>query len=90
MTCFVDWFNGSARMDGILRAAQAHFFLVTIHLFEDGNGRVARVLTDMALAQDEKCGRRFYSISTQILAARSAYYDVLEITQKGQGDITGS
>ncbi len=88
MTRFVDWFNGSAHIDGIVRAAQAHFFLVTIHPFEDGNGRIARVLTDMALAQDEKYGRRFYSISTQILAERSAYYDVLEITQKGQGDIT--
>jgi Fic family protein len=88
MTRFVDWFNGSTDMDGIVRAAQSHLFLVTIHPFEDGNGRVARALTDMALAQDEKCGRRFYSISSQILAERSAYYKVLETTQKSQGDIT--
>ena len=88
MTRFVDWFNRSTGMDGIIRAAQAHLFIVTIHPFEDGNGRVARALTDMALAQDEKSGRRFYSISSQILAERSAYYKVLETTQKSQGDIT--
>jgi len=83
------WERGSKKIEGLLRAAIAHFRFVTIHPFEDGNGRIARALTDMALAQDEKLGSRFYSLSTRIMAERDEYYRVLEICQKGDGDITG-
>jgi Fic family protein len=75
-------------MDGLIRAGIAHLYFVTIHPFEDGNGRIARVLTDMALAQDEKMEKRFYSLSTQIMAERNKYYDILESSQKGGLDIT--
>ena len=83
------WEKGSKNIEGLLRAAIAHFRFVTIHPFEDGNGRIARALTDMALAQDEKLGPRFYSLSTRIMAERDEYYRVLERCQKGDGDITG-
>jgi len=82
------WEKGSNDNEGVLRAAIAHFRFVTIHPFEDGNGRIARALTDMALAQDEKLGPRFYSLSTRIMAERDEYYRVLERCQKGDGDIT--
>ncbi len=86
---FCTWWKTSAgRMDGILRAGLAHFRFVTIHPFEDGNGRIARSITDMALAQDEALRARFYSISAQIMQERQDYYAVLERTQKGSGDIT--
>lgn len=84
---FLEWWSAS-RMDGVLRAGVAHFRFVTIHPFEDGNGRVARALTDLALAQDERLPARFYSLSSQIMAEREEYYAVLEKTQKGDGDIT--
>ena len=70
-------------MDGILRAGLAHFYFVTIHPFEDGNGRIARALTDMALAQDEKLANRYYSLSSQIMEERKGYYDILEKCTKG-------
>ncbi|MEE8431146.1 MAG: Fic family protein [Candidatus Desulfatibia sp.] len=82
------WEKGSKNIEGLLRAAIAHFRFVTIHPFEDGNGRTARALTDMALAQDEKLGSRFYSLSTRIMAERDEYYRVLEQCQKGNGNIT--
>ena len=88
MQKFFEWWNGSQELDGILRAALAHFWFVTIHPFEDGNGRLARALTDMALAQDENTKMRLYSLSSQIVKERDAYYLVLEETQKGSGDIT--
>lgn len=88
MKKFLKWWNKEEKLDGILRAAIAHFWFVTIHPFEDGNGRVARALTDMALAQDEKVSMRLYSLSSQIVKERDAYYSVLEETQKGKGDIT--
>ena len=72
----------------MLRAAIAHFRFVTIHPFEDGNGRIARALTDMALSQDDRQSIRYYSLSSQIMAERDAYYNVLERCQKGNGDIT--
>jgi len=65
-----------------------HLWFVTIHPFDDGNGRIARALTDMALAQYDKQRVRYYSLSTQIMAEREGYYDILEKTQKGSGDIT--
>jgi Fic family protein len=77
-----------AWVEGLLRAGIAHFYFITIHPFEDGNGRIARALTDMALAQDEKLSIRFYSLANRIMTEREKYYDVLEQTQKGTGDIT--
>lgn len=85
---FVWWEKSLGNTEGLLRAAIAHFWFVTIHPFEDGNGRMARVLTDMALAQDEKLPIRFYSISSQIMEERGVYYDVLEKCSKGHSDIT--
>jgi Fic family protein len=89
MRAFLAWWGESrGKTEGILRAAVAHLRFLTVHPFEDGNGRIARALTDMALAQDEREPRRFYSLSSQIMAEREAYYDVLERTQKGDGDVT--
>lgn len=86
---FTDWFQSSAgQADGLVRAAVAHLRFVTIHPFQDGNGRVARAIADMSLAQDENNGCRLYSMSAQIKAERDDYYDVLERTQKGTGEIT--
>ena len=82
------WANTSKNIDGLLRAGIAHFYFVTIHPFEDGNGRIARALTDMALAQDENLSGRYYSLSATIMAGRKSYYDILEKTQKGTIDIT--
>jgi len=76
-------------MDGILRAAMAHLRFVTIHPYEDGNGRIARALTDMALAQDEKSNVRFYSISSRIMKRRDDYYRVLEDVQNCRVAVTG-
>jgi len=86
---FLEWFRSSeTETDGLMRAAEAHFRFVTIHPFQDGNGRIARAIADMALAQDENNGCRLYSMSAQIKAERDDYYDVLERMQKGTGDIT--
>ncbi|MFZ5775327.1 MAG: Fic family protein [Thermodesulfobacteriota bacterium] len=86
---FLAWWEESrGKLDGILRAAIASFWFVTIHPYEDGNGRLARAITDMALAQDEKQSVRYYSLSAQIMEEREAYYEILERTQKGDLDIT--
>lgn len=86
---FLSWFKKSRTTEeGILRTAAAHFRFVTIHPFEDGNGRIARALTDMALAQDENVSVRYYSLSSKIMEERDTYYDTLEKCQKGKGDIT--
>ena len=82
------WQESSGRIEGILRAGAAHFYFITIHPFEDGNGRLARALTDMALARDEGSTMRFYSLSSRIMIERDAYYKIMEQTQKGDGDIT--
>jgi len=85
MRLFLKWWHASlGRMDGVLRAAAAHLRFVTIHPYEDGNGRLARALTDMALAQDEKLNIRFYSVSSQMMRVRGAYYKILEDVQKGR------
>lgn len=89
MEAFIGWFNAPEKQDGIIRAGIAHFWFVTIHPFDDGNGRLARTITDMAMAQDERTSRRAYSLSSQISASRKAYYSVLEEAQKGEGDLTG-
>jgi Fic family protein len=85
---FLDWFNASADIDPVLKAGQAHLWFVTIHPFDDGNGRMARAIADMALARSENSPQRFYSMSSQIRQERADYYDVLEVTQKGTLDIT--
>ncbi len=86
---FLNWWSSSfGKTEGLIRAGIAHFYFVTIHPFEDGNGRVARALTDMALAQDDGLIRRYYSFSNQIMSERESYYDVLERSQKGKVDIT--
>ena len=84
MQQFLQWWAASIKTtDGILRAGLAHFYFVIIHPFEDGNGRIARALTDMALAQDEKLANRYYSLSSQIMEERKGYYDILEKCTKG-------
>jgi Fic family protein len=88
MRGFLEWFNSKGRLDPVIEAAVAHLWFVTIHPFEDGNGRIARAIADMALARSEQTPWRFYSMSTQIRAERKAYYDILEATQKGNLDIT--
>ena len=88
MTVFIDWFNDDDGTDLVLRACIAHLWFVTIHPFEDGNGRIARAIADMTLARSERSPQRFYSISAQIRQERDAYYGGLEETQKGTLDIT--
>ncbi|HWA27535.1 MAG TPA: Fic family protein [Lacunisphaera sp.] len=85
---FLKWFETADGTDPVLRAGLAHLWFVTIHPFEDGNGRVSRAIADMALARAEGTGLRFYSMSTQIEAQRKQYYDILERTQKGTMDVT--
>jgi len=88
MTAFLDWFNTDAGIDGVLEAGLAHLWFVTIHPFDDGNGRIARAIADMALARSESSPQRFYSMSVQIRQERDRYYDILERTQKGALDVT--
>ena len=89
MRLFLKWWHSSSgHMDGVLRAAAAHLRFVTIHPYEDGNGRLARALTDMALAQDEKLNVRFYSVSSEIMRGRNEYYRILEDTQRCRVDVT--
>ncbi|OJW53302.1 MAG: cell filamentation protein Fic [Alphaproteobacteria bacterium 41-28] len=88
MGVFLDWFNRETTLDPVLKAGLAHLWFVTIHPFDDGNGRIARAIGDMALAQSEKSPQRFYSLSSQIRSERSNYYKMLERTQKGSLDVT--
>src|SRR5208283_273226 len=88
MNSFLDWFEGDKSIDQVLTAGLAHLWFVTIHPFDDGNGRIARAIADMALARSEHSPQRFYSMSTQIRQERNDYYDILERTQKGTMDIT--
>ena len=89
MRAFLDWFEGSAvSIDPVIKAGVAHLWFVTIHPFEDGNGRIARAVADLALARSEQSAQRFYSMSAQIRVERTAYYDTLEATQKGGIDVT--
>ena len=88
MARFLDWFNKPSTTDPVLRAGMAHFWFVTIHPFEDGNGRIARALADMALARADGSKERFYSMSAQIESERKAYYDRLEAQQRGDLDLT--
>ncbi len=88
MKRFVTWFNADHAMDPVLKSGVAHFWFVTIHPFEDGNGRIARAIADMALARADGTRDRFYSMSSQIAAERKGYYDVLETSQRSDVDIT--
>jgi Fic family protein len=85
---FLEWFNGDTTIEPVLKAALAHLWFVTIHPFDDGNGRIARAIADMALARSEESPRRFYSMSAQTRQERSDYYRILEQTQKGTMEIT--
>lgn len=85
---FLNWFNANADMDLVLKAGLAHLWFVTIHPFDDGNGRIARAIADMTLARSENSSQRFYSMSAQIRQERGAYYGILEEAQKGTLDIT--
>lgn len=88
MKAFVDWFNEDADIDPLLKASLAHLWFVTIHPFDDGNGRIARAIGDLALARSEQSSHRFYSLSAQIREEREEYYDILERTQSGTLDVT--
>ena len=88
MAAFLKWFEGKDAIDPVLKAGLAHLWFVTIHPFEDGNGRIARAIADMALARSENSPQRFYSMSAQIRQERNAYYDILQRTQKKTMDVT--
>ncbi len=88
MNRFLKWFNENDKIDLVIKAAVAHLWFVTIHPFQDGNGRITRALSDMLLAQSDKSTQRFYSMSAQIRIERKQYYEILETTQKGELDIT--
>lgn len=89
MSAFIAWANDTSdKTDGVLRAGLAHLWFVTIHPFDDGNGRIARAIADWALARSEGSPQRFYSMSAQIRKERDAYYNILERTQKGSLDVT--
>jgi Fic family protein len=88
MKAFLKWFNGKPKVDSIIKAAIAHLWFITVHPFDDGNGRIARAIADMQLTRADGDHHRFYSMSAQIRLERKKYYDVLEKTQKGTLDIT--
>jgi Fic family protein len=89
MKRFLEWYNANSTSDPVLKAGLAHLWFVTIHPFDDGNGRIARAIADMSLARAEQSSQRFYSMSSQIRKERETYYDMLEATQKqDSGDVT--
>ena len=88
MEKFLTWFDGEEPLSSVIRSAIAHFWFVSIHPFEDGNGRLARILSDMLLARGEKSEFRFYNVSSQINKDKNHYYDIFERMQHGDGDIT--
>lgn len=89
MKRFIRWFNKEEKFDPVLKAAVAHVWFLTIHPFDDGNGRIARALTDMLLARADGSPQRFYSMSARIRVMRKGYYEILEKTQRGDLDVTG-
>lgn len=89
MKLFLEWANDNQKIDPVLKAAIAHLWFVTIHPFDDGNGRIARTIMDLFLARADEMPHRFYSMSTEIRKQRKGYYEILEKTQKGSLDITG-
>ena len=88
VTSFINWVNTTGEIDEVFKAGVAHLWFVTLHPFDDGNGRIARAITDMLLARSENTSQRFYSISAQIRKERDEYYNILEKTQKDSLDIT--
>ncbi|MBM4152471.1 MAG: Fic family protein [Kiritimatiellaceae bacterium] len=88
MSAFLSWFNAESATDPVVKAALAHFWFVTIHPFDDGNGRIGRAIAELALARADQTSERFYSMSSQIETERKAYYAALEFSQKGTLDIT--
>ena len=88
MRRFLEWFNDDARTEPVLKSALAHLWFVTVHPFDDGNGRIARAIADMALARSEQSPQRFYSMSAQVRDQRSHYYRILEQTQQATLDVT--
>lgn len=89
MNRFLAWFEDKSSVrEPLIKAGLAHLYFVTIHPFEDGNGRIARAITEMSLARLEESAQRFYSMSSQIREERKAYYAILESTQKGEMDVT--
>jgi len=88
MERFLGWFESNEQQDPLLKTAIAHLWFVTIHPFEDGNGRIARTIAEMCLARSDGSAQRFYSMSSQILEERKSYYEILEKTQSGSLDFT--
>jgi len=88
MNKFLYWLNSDFNVDAIIKAAIAHFWFIIIHPFDDGNGRIARIISDMQLARAENSPQRFYSLSSQILVEKKRYYEILQKVQHSDGDIT--
>ena len=88
MAVFLDWFNKDTKLDLVIKSAIAHFWFIIIHPFDDGNGRIARALSDLLLARSDESPQRFYSLSNQILLERKVYYSILQKVQHKDGDIT--
>lgn len=88
MSEFIMWFNSDTGVEPLIKAGLAHLWFVTIHPFDDGNGRITRALTELLLTRSDRSPRRFYSMAEQILAEREEYYVVLERTQRGDSDVT--
>lgn len=88
MDQFIRWFNSEDNMEPVIKSAVAHLWFVTIHPFDDGNGRIARTIGDCQLARADRTNQRYYSMSTQIMAKKKGYYNILESTQKGSLDIS--
>ncbi len=88
MNTFIKWLNAEDKLDPVLKAGIAHLWVITIHPFDDGNGRIARAIADMQLARSDESSQRFYSMSAQIRKERNKYYDMLEKSQKGSLDIS--
>jgi len=88
MDRFIGWFNTDNRMESVIKSAIAHLWFVSIHPFDDGNGRIARAIGDVQLSRADRTSQRFYSMSAQILKSKNGYYNILESTQKGNMDIS--
>lgn len=88
MIVFLNWFNNNTKLDLVIKSAIAHFWFIIIHPFDDGNGRIARAISDLMLAHSEESSQRFYSLSNQILQERKVYYEILQRVQSSNGDIT--
>ncbi len=88
MDRFLNWFNNNTEIDMVVKSAIAHFWFIMIHPFDDGNGRIARAISDLLLTRSEKSSLRFYSLSNQILLERKVYYEILQKVQYNNGDIT--